>query len=953
MTLNDIGRVTHFIYAILCICLTIVLLSSTSSATIAEPDPEEWDGSFSGGIELWYLSGQSYRKAGLNIENEHNNPYLVTGIQMTFNLSQAPGYKAKVLVQKGDLGEDQDAYVEHQIEGFRYGNEKKQSFLFTEDDHMIVDQDYNIQLRPLRSDKLVLQHYDDDMNRSRYWDPGTGDWDTAGNLSSPSLDGREWAMSALVEPVKPLLATQPQTDTFVPPDAVDAYFAELTLGKTYVFSLVHSKSSNFQLYIYSDRDQLGVPGKMTEGTLLANTSGAEGEKKVTWTAEYGGRHYILVKPTIGSGTYEVKYQENQEPVADVGDDVYANLELGGSVTIDFENTLSYDPDDDTNNNGKIDLTEDNNLLYYWDFDSNTDTDRDGNYTNDKDATGRKLTHTFTEGGKFTVTLTVEDPYGAYATDTLDLYLNYIPIVKMEVTYNDDYAYVEQKLTFNAEGSYDPDDDLNGNGIIDGTEVDRLTYSWDFYDAIDKNMDGNTTNDTDANNKMWLMKYLKAGTYTVTLNIWDNPEHGKGAHNRSQLVLEVMEKLPEIDLDIDNDVDYIRDNRNKEDITDDVLEMVKKGSRETTFSVGGYDVINLVRITAENEGNNWMLKLFTQGNIVEQSEKNVEIYYSYYIVRTPYKEQEITQDNIANVKVYYIYNFTFHNNELTVTDEDGEDVPVTGMQVYVEEDMLQINVSLQQLPIFLYEMNKLDEDEMDDFFSVFAMGTFISSKTVGGETQKIFARDSIGSGTSDGSLAGGVEDAFFPDPIVPPNGDKNGDKNGKDNSHTILLASSGIGLLIIGILIGVFGYSRIKRKKILDNETRHSIYTYINQFPGSHYSKIKKQLNISDNTLAHHINKLEEAELIKIRSRGNFKFYYPTWMKEGKLLTPMQKKIIDIIQRRPGTTSKYLAAALGKEPRTIRYHISNIADMGLVRAEIVDNSSHWFAVQGKMGKDELT
>ena len=467
------------------------------------------------------------------------------------------------------------------------------------------------------------------------------------------------------------------------------------------------------------------------------------------------------------------------------------------------------------------------------------------------------------------------------------------------------------------------------------------------------MDGNTTNDTDSNNKMWLVKYTKAGTYTITLNVWDNPEHGKRAYNHSQLVLEVMEKLPEIDLDIDNDIDYMHDNKNKEDVSEDVLVRVKKGSRETTFSVGGYDVINLVRITAENEGNNWMLKLFTQGNIVEQSEKNVEIYYSYYIVRAPYKEQKITQDNIANVKVYYIYNFTFHNNELTVTDEEGEDVPTSGMEVFVKEDMLQINVSLQQLTLLVDEMKELDEDAYD-FFSVFAMGTFRSSKTVGGETQRIFARDSIGTGAHVGSLAGEVDNSFFPDPIHPPKPPNGGDSGKeKDNDNAILLASGGIGLLIVGILIGIFGYSRIKRKKILDNETRHSIYTYINQFPGSHYTKIKKQLNISDNTLAHHINKLEEAELIKIRSRGNFKFYYPTWMKEGKLLTPMQKKIIDIIQRRPGTTSKYLAAKLGKEPRTIRYHISNIADMGLVRAEIVDNSSHWFAVPGKMGKDELT
>ena len=273
----------------------------------------------------------------------------------------------------------------------------------------------------------------------------------------------------------------------------------------------------------------------------------------------------------------------------------------------------------------------------------------------------------------------------------------------------------------------------------------------------------------------------------------------------------MDKLPEVDLDIDNDVDYIRDNKNKEDVTDDVLERVKKGSRETTFSVGGYDVINLVRITAENEGNTWMLKLYTQGNIVEQSEKNTDVYYSYYIVGTPYREIKITQETMANVKVHYIYNFTFHNNVLTVTDEEGEDVPTEGMEYSVQEDMLQINVSLQELRILVDELKELDEDEYD-FFSVFAMGIYKSSKTVGGETEKKFARDSIGSGTSDGSLAGEVENNFFPDPPPEENGNKNGGDNGKDNSLTILLASMGGALLLVIIIIVILVIVKKKKKK---------------------------------------------------------------------------------------------------------------------------------------------
>ena len=784
-------------YSLLVAIGILILFSSGSKATPTQIQPPEFTGVYTGGVELWYMNPKSYRKAGLNIHNEMNDIYMVTGVQMTYNLSEALGYNANVMVQRGKLGEDQDAFTKHRIEGFPYGNETKQNFFFNEYEYLVTDTDFNIQFQSLRSDPIELLYYEKNRTNSFFWDHDNNDWVKSGpNTFSPNLLGREWAMSALVEPVVPLRSSEPQTNSLLSPDAVDAYYTELTLGKTYFFDLENSKSSNFQLYVYRDRDQFGVQGKMTNVTLLASTSGSESKKKITLTAEYSGQHYILVKPSIGTGTYEIKYYENQKPVAKAGDDAYANLELGGSVPVDFESTMSYDP-------------EDNNLMYYWDFDSKTDANGDGNYTNDKDATGQKLTHSFTEGGKFTVTLTVEDSHGAFATDSLDLYLNYIPIVKMSVSYYGDCAYVEQKLTYNAEGSYDPDDDLNGNGIIDGSEVDHLTYSWDFYDAIDKNMDGNRTNDTDASNKMWLMKYPRAGIYTITLNVWDNPEPADRAYNHTQLVLEVREQLPYVELDIDNDIDETREKTNGLDVSDDVLVREMKGYN-TTYHLGGYKAINLVHISAENDHDSWEFRLYTQGNIMVLPEKNVEIYYSYYLVRAPYRENAVTKVNIADIEVDYIYNFTFHNDRLTVMDENGEEVSTEDIQVYVFGDMLRINVPLHKLAILIDELKEAEEGEYD-FFSVFGMAVFKSTKTVGGETQRIFARDSIGSGTPYGSVAWEVESGFF----ASTAGDDDDDTGGHLPENTwdwILRIIPGLGLLFIGILVGVLGYSRINKKR---------------------------------------------------------------------------------------------------------------------------------------------
>ena len=48
------------------------------------------------------------------------------------------------------------------------------------------------------------------------------------------------------------------------------------------------------------------------------------------------------------------------------------------------------------------------ILYSWDFDDFEDDDPDGNFTNDDDASGKKVTHTFKRTGEYIVTLTVYD-----------------------------------------------------------------------------------------------------------------------------------------------------------------------------------------------------------------------------------------------------------------------------------------------------------------------------------------------------------------------------------------------------------------------------------------------------------------------------------------------------------------------------------------------------------------
>ncbi|MCK4444999.1 MAG: hypothetical protein KAW09_10670, partial [Thermoplasmata archaeon] len=57
------------------------------------------------------------------------------------------------------------------------------------------------------------------------------------------------------------------------------------------------------------------------------------------------------------------------------------------------------------------------LNFNWDFDASVDSDGDGNYTNDVDATGNTPTWVYGDNGKYTVTLKVTNIAGLWDTDT--------------------------------------------------------------------------------------------------------------------------------------------------------------------------------------------------------------------------------------------------------------------------------------------------------------------------------------------------------------------------------------------------------------------------------------------------------------------------------------------------------------------------------------------------------
>lgn len=110
-------------------------------------------------------------------------------------------------------------------------------------------------------------------------------------------------------------------------------------------------------------------------------------------------------PFPNAGLLGVAEAGSQDPVAYAGN--WSFIEPGDEV---FLSALgSYDPDDDVNDNGRIDGNETNNLtLYEWDFEG------DGIYDWSNESHGN-VPHKYTEEGNFSATLRVTDPDGNTAT----------------------------------------------------------------------------------------------------------------------------------------------------------------------------------------------------------------------------------------------------------------------------------------------------------------------------------------------------------------------------------------------------------------------------------------------------------------------------------------------------------------------------------------------------------
>lgn len=134
------------------------------------------------------------------------------------------------------------------------------------------------------------------------------------------------------------------------------------------------------------------------------------------------------------------------------------------------------------------------------------------------------------------------------------------------------------------------------------------------------------------------------------------------------------------------------------------------------------------------------------------------------------------------------------------------------------------------------------------------------------------------------------------------------------------------------------------RRDIARQIRERILEYIEDSPGTHFSDIRRQLQLSSGRLSYHISKLEREKKIFSEYDGYWKRFFSISVKRKKLpqvLNPMSKEIAAIIRENPGATYMEIVEIWGKTRQAVMYHTKMLLERGIIRAKWRNRKYHFY------------
>jgi predicted transcriptional regulator len=154
------------------------------------------------------------------------------------------------------------------------------------------------------------------------------------------------------------------------------------------------------------------------------------------------------------------------------------------------------------------------------------------------------------------------------------------------------------------------------------------------------------------------------------------------------------------------------------------------------------------------------------------------------------------------------------------------------------------------------------------------------------------------------------------------------------------------------LFSLFGFRRIRKKNVLDNDRRRAVFHAIGDAPGIDAVSLSEQLEMNINTLRYHLAKLLATDKITYFSRpGTVRYYLNQGMYspfEQLVLHYLRARtagsIIRLVSERPGLSRKDLAAVLDISGPSVTRHIQQLSSEAIIRNEPDGRATHYYLTE---------
>jgi len=122
---------------------------------------------------------------------------------------------------------------------------------------------------------------------------------------------------------------------------------------------------------------------------------------------------------------------------------------------------------------------------------------------------------------------------------------------------------------------------------------------------------------------------------------------------------------------------------------------------------------------------------------------------------------------------------------------------------------------------------------------------------------------------------------------------------------------------------------------LEIESRRRIYDFILSSPGAHLREMQRALEMPMGVLGHHLNYLEEHEIVSAKMDRYYKRYYPSTIgvKEKTLLSALRQErpraIVLHLMLNPGQNHRDIMAHFDLSPSTLSFYLKDLTEKGII------------------------